>query len=127
MQKIYFLLAILMFSSINNKAQNLIPETQPNAYIDYIYSAAQVKMVTEIYNDDATKTSYPPNVNAAKQKTDLDVYYCEDANIKFAAKPLIIFAPGGGSNKTVYNFLAKDLARRGYVVASINIRGSVIN
>ncbi len=127
MQKIYFLVAILMFSSINNKAQNLIPETQPNAYIDYIYSAAQVKMVTEIYNDDATKTSYPPNVNAAKQKTDLDVYYCEDANIKFAAKPLIIFAPGGGSTKTVYNFLAKDLARRGYVVASINIRGSVIN
>lgn len=119
---------IFMFTNIQiNHAQNLIPESNPNAYIDYIYSADKVKVVTEIYNDDAVKINFPPNVNSPKQKTDLDVYYAEDNSVKFAAKPLIIFAPGGGTNKNVYSYLAKDLARRGYVVASINIRGSIIN
>lgn len=100
MQKVFFLVTLFLLTNIqSNQAQNLIPASMPNAYIDYVYSADKVKVVNEIYNDDAVKVSFPPNVNGQKQKTDLDVYYAEDNNIKFDAKPLIIFAPVAAKTK----------------------------
>lgn len=103
------------------------PENYPNAYTEYIYGANEVKVVTETYEKNVPKTSFPTNVNNTKENVILDIYYCDNKNIDLGLKPLIIFSPGGGREKSDYKFIASDLARRGFVTASINVRGNTLS
>jgi len=123
------LLYILVFAGfISAKAQFKLPENYPNAYTEYLYDAKDLKVVTETYEKNVPKISFPPNANNAKEAGVLvDIYYCENSSVNIGLKPLIIFAPGGGREKSDYKFIASDLARRGFVTASINVRGNTLN
>lgn len=129
--KKHFLVYVSMFIGICNIAQAQstfkFPENYPNAYTEYIYDAKDVKVVTETYEKNVPKISFPPNVNNVKDNVVLDIYYGENSAVNIGLKPLIIFSPGGGREKSDYKFIASDLARRGFVTASINVRGSTVN
>lgn len=121
--------AILIAFSNMVSAQNSFkfPDNYPSAYTEYIYGANEVKVVTETYEKNVPKTSFPTNVNNTKENVVLDIYYCDNKNINLGLKPLIIFSPGGGREKSDYKFIASDLARRGFVTASINVRGNTLS
>lgn len=120
------LVLILSFFISVVHAQNsfLIPSNQPNAYTDYVYAENEIMMKTETYKSQAPKFSIPTKSSGLmKEDLQLDVYYTAINENKFAAKkPLIIFAPGVGDNRSQVQFICKDLARRGYVTASISTR-----
>ena len=76
---ILVVISILLFNNsiVAQKTTYPIPAQYPNAFIDYIYTANQVKVVTEIYNKNATALSFPANINSPKSNVDLDIYYAE--------------------------------------------------
>lgn len=130
MVKNSFILFLTFFVYVNltlAESNFKFPGNYPDAYTEYIYGANEVKIVTETYEKNVPKTAYPPSVNNAKENVVLDIYYCDNKNIDLGLKPLIIFSPGGGREKSDYKFIAQDLARRGFVAASINVRGNTLN
>jgi len=125
---LYTLLLIGCYNGILAQSTFKFPANYPEAYTEYIYDAKDLKVVTETYEKNVPKVSFPTNVNNAKDGNILlDIYYCENSSINIGLKPLIIFSPGGGREKSDYKFIASDLARRGFVTASINVRGNTLN
>ena len=119
---------ILGFAALNQAQGNFnMPFNYPNAYTDYVYDSKDVKVVTETYEKNVPKVSFPVNVNNPKVNVVLDIYYGENPSVNLGLRPLIIFAPGGGRDKSDYKYMAADLARRGFVTASINVRTSIVN
>ena len=60
---------ILGFAALNQAQGNFnMPFNYPNAYTDYVYDSKDVKVVTETYEKNVPKVSFPVNVNNPKVK-----------------------------------------------------------
>lgn len=128
MKKLSFLLIVLMIKTLAfSQNPSIVPDNVPGAFVDYIYTSQEVLKTTEKYKLQAPQFSIPTNNNNTnKQDLDLDIYYTALNTKCFGLKPLIVFAPGAGMGKEAYEFIARDLVRRGYIVAAITVRNTDI-
>lgn len=104
---------------------SIVPDNVPGAFIDTIYLPQEVLKTTEKYKSQVPQFSVPVDVNTIfKEDLYMDIYYTPIGSNCFGLKPVIVFAPGAGEDRQVYESIARDLVRRGYIVASISTRKS---
>lgn len=132
MKKTLFLFTVLLLVKFYGFSQNpaIVPDAVPGAYTDYIYSASDVPPtpITEKYTTTPVpKLTIPLNVNNEKEDIYLDIYTANNPSVCINKKPLVVFCPGNSRDRGEYEFIAKDMARRGYVVASISYRSFTLS
>jgi dienelactone hydrolase len=125
-KNIFVLISIILtISKVSAQNPSIVPDNLTAAYIDYIFSNDEVLETTEKYKSQVPKFELPINLNALKEDLYLDLYYHSIQNSAcIELSPLIIFAPASGNNRTDVKYIARDLARRGYIVASITTRNA---
>jgi dienelactone hydrolase len=125
MKKYHLLLLVLLIKTLAfSQNPSVVPDNVPTAYLDYLYTDLDIIKTTEIYKTNVPKFSIPVNINNPKQNLSLDIYSTPVNSACIGLRPLIVFTPGGGGNRMVYDDIARDLARRGYIVATISVRSS---
>lgn len=131
MKKYFCLLVITILTIVEVTAQNpsVVPDNIPDAYINYIYNESEIISAKNITYETVPKFNIPESTSNTQESVQLDVYYtsANSNNICMPLKPLIVFCHGNNEDKGDYTRICTDLARRGYVVASINFRGNTVN
>lgn len=129
MKKVNLFLFVLINGLVFSQNPSIVPDNVPGAYIDYQYSKTEINIDVDVDYRPAgmvPRLTIPPNSNNTnKDKLLLDVYYGINNNVCLGKRPLIIFSPSsenGGNDKSEHSYIKIDLARRGYIVASIKHR-----